>query len=121
MRGTGYPVKFTVENFDELSASEFETYALWHVQDEPPDRAPGDIGATASAGADAPPGSATRKPPPNSDSRRTRLSRGVWAATFKSGLRPLAGLRTAHAPSSAVLVRSRCCGVLGADAEVLVV
>ncbi len=37
MRGTGYTVKFTVENFDELSASEFETYALWHVQDEPPD------------------------------------------------------------------------------------
>jgi hypothetical protein len=37
-RGSGYTVKFTVENFDEFTAAEFETYALWHVFDEPPGR-----------------------------------------------------------------------------------
>lgn len=37
MRGSGYSVKFIVGDFDELSAAEFETYALWHVADEPPD------------------------------------------------------------------------------------
>lgn len=36
MRATGYTVKFTTANFDDLSASEFETYALWTVEDEPP-------------------------------------------------------------------------------------
>lgn len=38
MRGSGYTIKFTVANFDEheLTAAEFETYALWHVTDEPP-------------------------------------------------------------------------------------
>jgi thiamine pyrophosphokinase len=28
-------VKFVVGDFDELTAAEFETYALWHVADEP--------------------------------------------------------------------------------------
>lgn len=38
MRGSGYTVKFTVANFDEheLTVAEFETYAVWHVLDEPP-------------------------------------------------------------------------------------
>jgi hypothetical protein len=36
MRATGYTVKFTTADFDDLSASEFETYALWCVDDEPP-------------------------------------------------------------------------------------
>lgn len=37
MRATGYTVRFNVGDFDDLSASEFETYTLWHIQDEPPD------------------------------------------------------------------------------------
>lgn len=36
MRATGYTVTFTTADFDDLSASEFETYALWCVEDEPP-------------------------------------------------------------------------------------
>lgn len=36
MRSSGYTVTFTTGNFDELTAAEFETYALWHVVDEPP-------------------------------------------------------------------------------------
>lgn len=40
LRGGGYTIKFTCEDFDVLSASEFETYTEWVVQDEPPRAAP---------------------------------------------------------------------------------
>lgn len=36
MRSSGYTVTFTTGNFDEITAAEFETYALWHLVDEPP-------------------------------------------------------------------------------------
>ncbi len=35
LRGGGYAIAFTAADFDQLSAREFETYALWVVQDEP--------------------------------------------------------------------------------------
>jgi len=36
LRGGGYTIKFTYEDFDELSANEFETWTYWVVGDEPP-------------------------------------------------------------------------------------
>lgn len=36
LRGGGYTVRFTFADFDELSASEFETWTHWTVADEPP-------------------------------------------------------------------------------------
>lgn len=36
LRGGGYTIKFTYADFEVLSASEFETYTEWVVQDEPP-------------------------------------------------------------------------------------
>lgn len=36
LRGGGYAVRFTVRDFTELRADEFETYAYWAVQDDPP-------------------------------------------------------------------------------------